>query len=246
MKRALIVVALFGGLLAPAAAQPAGAGEKEKRTISTTGTATVRVKPDHARVFFGIQTIAPGIRAAREENAGRVRKVMEALKGLAIPDMKMKSSDVTVEIVQTHVRDDRLPNIVGYRVTNTFTVLVKNDDPDKLGAAAARVLDTALENGANIVQHVMFFKQETEAARREALTKAVAEAVANAKALAAGAKVNISETVHISGSPQYVYGPYQMSNRAQVAFTGGEGGTDTALVAGELEITCNVSVTCTY
>ena len=38
----------------------------------------------------------------------------------------------------------QLPPISGYRISNTFTVLVQDDDPLKLGALASRVLDTAL------------------------------------------------------------------------------------------------------
>ena len=139
----------------------------KQRTINTSGTATVRVKPDSARVFFGVQTIAPTIKAARTDNADRVKKVMEALNALNVPDLKMKTSDVSVDLIQTHKNEDKLPQVLGYRITNTFTVLVRNDTPAKLSAFAAQVLDTALENGATNVQQIVFFKGDLVEAQRQ-------------------------------------------------------------------------------
>src|SRR5207248_1009064 len=94
-----------------------------KRTISTSGSATIKVHPDSGRVFFGIQTIASTVKVARAENSARTGKVLAALGALKIPDLKMKSSDVRVELVQMPQQPDQLPRILGFRVTHSFTVL---------------------------------------------------------------------------------------------------------------------------
>ena len=91
----------------------------EKRTISTSGQATIKVKPDSARVYFGVQTLAETIKKARADNAASVKKVMDALTALQIPDLKMKSSDVHVELVQSAHDRDSLPRTLGYKVTHT-------------------------------------------------------------------------------------------------------------------------------
>src|SRR5262245_14613418 len=91
-----------------------GGDAKEKRTISTTGSATVRVKPDSARVFFGIETMAKGIKEAREDNNKRVKGAIEALNALKIPNMRMKTSDVSVSVEKGNRHEDRLPDILGY------------------------------------------------------------------------------------------------------------------------------------
>src|SRR5262249_22364697 len=213
-----------------------------KRTINTSGQATIKVKPDSARVYFGVQTLAKTIKDAREQNAAKVKKVLDALGALQIPDLKMKTSDVEVELVQSREEKDRLPELIGYRITNTFTVLAQNDHPEKLSRDASRVLDTALENGVNIVQQISFFKKDLVDVRRQAMAKAVEDALANAHALAAGGKVKLADTVSINGEPAYYYGPQMRQNAAPV----GGGGDDTPLVAGDLEITCRVSVSCTY
>lgn len=228
------------------AGQAVDEAKKEPRHIHSSGSATVRVKPDSARVFFSVITMAPTIKEARNDNGARVKKVLDALGALKIPDLKMKSSDVNVDLVHSRNNHDELPRVIGYRITNSFTVLVTSDDVTKLNAGATRVLDTALENGVNNVQQIVFFRKDLVDARRQALTKAVEEATANAKALAAGAKVNLSDTVSISGQPEYYY---RDNNRAQVqnAFAPGGGGEgDTPIVAGDLEVSCSVSVTCSY
>ena len=245
---AIIVAALalpIGALASRSQSAPdlADGPKKDKRTITTSGSATVKVKPDSARVFFGLQTVAKTVKAAREENSAKVKQVIDALGAMKIPDLKMKTSDVHVEIIQSRHREEELPTILGYRVTHTFTVLVKNDNSEKLSSLASKVMDQALESGANQVQQITFFKENDQDIKREAMEKAVQDATANAKALAAGGKVTILDTITIAGQPQYYY--YAMNQMAQSnsAFVGGG---ETPLVAGDLNVTCNVTVTCAY
>jgi uncharacterized protein YggE len=245
-----ICLVLLGILLVGATAlrgQPAGAEGPEatpqKRTIGTAGSATVRVKPDSARVFFGVQTFASTVKAARTENSQRVQRILAALDKLEIPELKAKTSNVQLN-VERRPQSDRNPggDAVGYHVVHTFTVLVRNGDPERLGALTSRVLDTVLEAGANQVEQVVFFKQDEVEARRQALTKAVEEAVANARALAGGIHAQLKDTVQIQGQPTYYYGGNRM---VQTNATLPEGDS-TPLVAGDLEVSCQVSVTCTF
>jgi len=129
-------------------AGPVVEAKKEPHTLRTTGTASVRIKPDAARVFFGVQTQSATVKEARTENNRRVHKIMEALVALKIPELKTKTSDVQVDILYGRNDGNTLPPITGYRVSTTFTVLVQDEDPAKLGGLAGRVLDAALESGA--------------------------------------------------------------------------------------------------
>ncbi|HEV3079172.1 MAG TPA: SIMPL domain-containing protein [Gemmataceae bacterium] len=237
----LLAVLWLHGQARPVAAD---ADKKDKRTISTSGSATIKVKPDSARLFFSVQTIAKTVKSAREENSAKAKTVLDALKALHIPDLKMKTANVNVELLQAQHNQATLPEILGYHVTNSFTVLVQNGDAVKLSADASRILDTVLENGANQIQQIVFFKQNETAIRREALTKAVQEALANARALAAGGNVDLKETITIDGQPEYYYGG-RMQMQTNAAFVGGGDG-ETPIVAGDLEITCRVGVTCAY
>lgn len=217
-------------------------GEPARRTIQATGTATVRVHPDRARVFFGVQSFAPSVKQARAQNAAQTKQVNAALNALKIPDLKMKSANLTVELVQSEP-DNRVPKIVGYLVTNRFTVLVQHNDAAQLGPLASRVLDTALENGANQVEQITFFRENPEDAKRTALRKAVEDARANAEAMAAGAGKKVLDVLTLNAQPEYQLFDYtRMTNSVQSAVQG----DSTSLMAGEQEITCVVNATYLY
>lgn len=247
----LAAAVLIGAILYvwqhPAApAQERGPAEKKddrRGTLTTAGTATARIKPDSARVFFRVESYAEDIKAARAANAKQVDQVLTALGGLKIDGLKMKSTNVNVELV-THNRqaEERLPKILGYHVTHAFTVLVENDDPVKLAADAGRVLDAALANGATGVEQIQFFARDLEKARRDLLTRAVEGAMRNARALAAGANRSIDEIATIHGQPQF--GEYSNIRQQNTLFAAGD--DSTPLVAGDLVLTCNVTVSCKY
>jgi uncharacterized protein len=258
MKRSTALAAGLVGILAVGAywfgqnqnqAQAQGKDKKEveKRLLTTNGTATIRVKPDSARVFFTVETYGEQIREARTANAQKTRKILEAVKALKIANLKTKSDNVNVDLVRSQERTPTtLPKLLGYHVTNSFTVLVENDDAVKLGDFASQILDAALENGATGVSRIMFFKKNEEGVRREALTKAVENAMTNARALARGADEKVLESITITNNePRYFYNP-GVSNTFNVQDINWGGAGGTPVVVGALEITCTVNVTCKY
>jgi uncharacterized protein YggE len=259
MKRMTLVGGgLLGGLLlgllltqlpALQGQQPGKDKEKDKRVIHAGGSASVRVSPDSARLFFSVQTMAPKLASARGENAQLTKRVIDAVRKLQIPKLKMKSSDIQVGIRYADTaRAERLPTVLGYTVTNSFTVLVENDDPTKLSEAATRLLDTALENGVNQVPQVTFFRKDLKETQRRAMAEAVLDALQNARTLARGADVRITDTIDISSEANTFY-PYTLAQNTltnAVFPAGGEGGSATPLVAGDLDVTMRVHITCTY
>jgi uncharacterized protein YggE len=228
------------------AGAPAGGPATDKGTINTSGTATLKVKPDAVHVYFGVQTLGKKVKAAREENSQKCKKLIAALNDLHIPDLKVKTADINVELVQPGQSDAaKLPEILGYRVTNSFSVLIQDKDAAKLSQNASRVLDTALENGANFIQRMVAFRHDDAEIKRTGLTKAVEDALANARAIAAGAKVRVSGIFALNGQPEYNYGPGQCGLSNTLIVSGGGIG-DTPVIVGDLEIAIRVNVTCTY
>lgn len=227
-----------------------GGDKADKHELSVTGTGTIRIKPDSARLFFTVESYAEQIRPARGDNAAKVQKVMKALADLKIANLKSKSDNLNVYQL-TDASGHQLPRVIGYRVNNSFTVLVENEDRAKLSADASRVLDAVLENGGTGISQIVFFKKgaEMEQLRRQAMTKAVQDALANGRALLAGMDRTKLEPLTVSVSPQYRF-PDGMTNnvfvqQAAIPAAGGEA-TASALVAGELVISCQVSLTCRY
>ncbi len=233
-------------------AVPEGHKDKEERFITTTGTAKLRVKADSARVFGSVEKIAPTVKEAREESNAAVNKLTLALKALKIDGLKMKTADVSIHPQLDDSKEAAPHKIVGYRVTYDFTVLIENTDSERLNAHAGKVLDAILENGANKLDRVVFFKKDESAAQREAKTKAVEDALVNAKALLAGAQVAKFQVTQIYDSPGYTpwvapaLGNAQLQNPFNPAQAVPQPNDETRVMAGEVEVSCTVTVVCSY
>ena len=222
--------------------------KEEKGKITTSGEAKVWIDPDRARVFLGIETMRETVGLARDENANKIKEVMKALKTLKIKHMLIKAPSYNVSLVKESERhatkSGRLPQIIGYKVRQEFTVLLQNKDTLNLSKNAARVIDTALDNGVNIIQKVLFFKEDDSQDRRSTLELAVKDAISNAKAIAKTAGVSIKDYSQITSTIQY-WQP--RSGYMRQAFTVGEAGAPgvpTTLVAGKISIACKVTLHC--
>ncbi len=224
--------------------QPEAAPLTPQRTITVDGSATVVGTPDSARVYFGVVTIGDTAAAARTENARTIAKVQAALLALKLADLKSRTRDNSVTILH---EDSKRHKIVGYQCEQSFSVLVKEADPEKLGAIANRLLDAGLQNGVNSRANIEFFKEDDTEQRRQAMTKAVEDALANANAYAAGAKgknvsvVSITERTSREGFGGQFGG-------GQGGFNGGFGGGNVApgIVAGNWQVSSSVRVVCRY
>lgn len=242
----LAVVMSYTFLVRGHADQPEAAPLTPQRTITADGSATVVGTPDSARVFLGVITSGETVAAARAENARAVVKVQTALLALKINDLKSRTRDNHVTI--QHENSNR-NKVIGYQCEQSFSVLVKEADPEKLGVVAGRILDTALQNGVNSQGSIEFFKEDETELRRTAMTKAVEDALANANAYAIGAKAKnpaiISITEHDTRGG---FGGQFGFNGMQGGIQGGFGGGNAApgIVAGNWNVTRSVRVVCRY
>jgi uncharacterized protein YggE len=191
-------------------------------------------------VYFGVITRGKTVPAAREENARIVAKVQKALLALNLADLKSRTVETKISI--TYATNDR-SQIVGYEAQQSFTVLIKESDPEKLGKVAGRILDAGLQNGVNSEGEIEFFKADDSELRRQAMTKAVEAGLANVQAYAAGAKVKSFGVVEIAGDDWYGQ-PGGFGGQFGGGFGGG--GDAPSIVAGDWKIRSQVRVVCRY
>jgi uncharacterized protein len=185
MRSTLAVIALAGAVSAmPAYAQtprpvvPREAAEWQ--TISVTGAGRVTLTPDRASFTAGVQTAAPSLTAATQENAARMTAVIAALKRAGAGERALRTFGLSI-YPQQAVGDNKAPRIVGYQVTNN--VMVTKDDPAAIGA----LLDAAVQAGANTVSGVSFVVSDLARGRDAGLQAAFADARAKAEVLAKAA-----------------------------------------------------------
>lgn len=214
LKGTLVGIALGAAvaLALPSLAQDAspepGAG---RRTVTVSGTATVRSQPDEATVTLGVQTRAVTAEAAMRDNANRMREVIDAVRAEGVA-----ADDIATAWVSLYPQyDENGIGIEGYVAENQVSVTVRSMQ------AVGRVIDVAVEAGTNLTSGIAFGLSDQGAGVERALAEAVADARDKALALAEtsgaglGAVVSVSETA--APVPGPIYRGYGVAEAAGAA-----------------------------
>ena len=264
---AVAVTVVLGG--AAQAEMVAGQATMVPRpTLQVNGTGTVQVAPDTVRVTASIISEGSTVERARERNAQVAQRAMKAVEALKLRNVAMKTADYTMKRVTTSahvgVKPDLtkmdipwdmavvkpqsdvygidIPVVLGYQATNSITVRVQGVPPDELSASASKIIDALMGAGTNEITSVTYsLEQDSSAARREALAKAVKEAQATAQVVADAAGRKIVGIRNIS--PAYWLGTIAQ-NRVQ-SYANAAMGPETAtpLATGSLEVSAQVQIT---
>lgn len=187
----LATAALALGLAAPALAA-------DREGLTVIGTGDIHAAPDTATITTGVVTQADTAREALDANTEAMEALIEVLReaGLEDRDVQTDNFSVTPRYVYSDQRDDRgynrPPEIVGYEVSNTLSIRVR--DLDDLGA----VLDRAISVGANTVHGIAFSVDDPAALYRTARERAVADALDKAETYAGAAGFSLGSIRSIS------------------------------------------------
>jgi len=191
-----------------------------QRHLKIDGNGEVTVNPDSLRTRVAVTTQASTLAGATAEAAVKTRGVIAALQRLGIRALKVRTVALEIEPItkKTKAGESTGPgSIVGYRATSTLSIALMDVSVRELREQGARIVNTALASGANVVGGVSFFLNNPHEARRMALGLAVEDAKRNAKAMAKKANLVIVGVHSISGARSYG-GPYLA---AQAALGGG-------------------------
>jgi uncharacterized protein YggE len=175
----LATLSLTGSIAA--AAQPA------ITEIATSGIGSVSLPPDTATVTAMVETNAPSASDASSQSNQIYDRVVAGLAklGIARDDISLTYYNVRYnprpQVVPADVSGERF----GYTVSRSFRVKVR-----KIGEAGA-VTDACIASGATSISGVYFGLSNSDAARAQAITKAVANARGNASDLARTAGLRI-------------------------------------------------------
>jgi len=175
----------------PAHAQSEGAVSVAP-AIVTSGTGEAKVTPDRAAVMVNVQTRAATAAAAASENARRTTAVLDALGKLGLPKSQLSTEGYTVYPETQYDQNGRTPRVTGYVVTNT--VRAETHRPEQAGA----IVDAALGAGANMINGLSFYASSIDMPRREAIAAAVANARADADAMARAAGGSLGSLIELS------------------------------------------------
>lgn len=228
-------------------AQSQQRADEATRTITTTGQATVSMKPDAARLWFSIRSMNEQLQVARQENQQRTKAVREALASLQDTKLKSVTREVDVSLIYNDPRSSvALPKVIGYQVNHRFSVVVESDDPGELNTWVNQVFDLAIENGVNDVDSIDFFRKDDSEFRQLCRKRAVEDALANARALANGANLQLKDVQVIRPSRNDYSRSGLFGGAGNSGFGGGGTGFDVEFLSGNRELSTTVEIVVSF
>lgn len=165
---------------------------KMERTITVAATGAVDVEPDIATISTGVMSEAPTAREALTKNTEAMKKVVDGLKAKGIDARDIQTTQFQIDPTYQTAKDGSAPKIVGYRVNNSVSLIVR--DIGKLG----EIIDAVVTLGANQAGHIGFEASKAETLRDEARKLAIANALRRAKLYAEAAGASVGQVLTIS------------------------------------------------
>ncbi len=200
--------------------------------IQVSGTGSVAVTPDRARVAFAMETRGPSASEAAGSNADAMDAVLTALRGAGLDGLVLATFGYSLHPEYSATNNQRTREIVSYTALNNVGATLEDVD------AVGRVIDVAIGAGANRVANISFFSSDTDAARAEALAAAVHNARAEASVIAESLGYRLGAPLEINGGAQrpapreYAMADAVASMRA----------APTPIEVGDQMVTANVSI----
>jgi uncharacterized protein len=201
--------------------------------ITVTGTGKIKYTPDLGFVHLGISSEDKSAADAWKNNANKVKKIFEALKAMGIDVKDIQTTGVNVSPKYFYPKDEP-PRLLGYVASYDLTVKVR-----KLNEVG-KVLDGAVEAGANRSVGISFGSSEADKLVKQARLAAVTEAREKAKLLVegAGAALGLVRSIN-EGNPSSHY-----QRRFDMPAKGEMDVSSLIIAAGEQEM--SVTVTLVY
>ncbi|HEU4523016.1 MAG TPA: SIMPL domain-containing protein [Thermoanaerobaculia bacterium] len=203
------------------------------QTVSVTGTGRSTVNPDRVTFTVGVQTVASTVEQAVNENNRKSAAVIAALKAAGATDAQIRTSNFSIYPQQDY-QQGKLPQILGYQVSNNITVRRENVSD------AGKLLQAAVNAGVNTSSGLQFEVSNPAAGRDQGLTSAYNDARAKARLLAEAAGRTLGRAVSIAEGAQVSphYPPRPMAMRAEAASVA----SDVPVESGTQETVYTVSV----
>ncbi len=221
-----------------------GSGEPEvKQEISSqqnigiwvTGVGEVTVVPDIAVLSLGIEAQKATVAEAQQQASEAMNAVMNVLDSYGVDEKDIQTQFFSIQPVRRWDPDDGQEILLGYRVTNTIMVKIRNIDD------AGGIIDAAVAAGGDYtrVNSISFTVDEPEAYYEDARDEAMADAKDKAEQLANLGGVKLGKPTYINEyggyiPPPIIYRDIVVAEDASVP--------ETAISPGEMEIQLTVQV----
>ena len=207
--------------------------DDERREISVSGKATVTAQPDIARISMAVVERNESLSTAQQAASATSAKILRLLDNLRVDRKDVDTTGLNIRPDYRWNRAAEKQELVGYIVERR--IMVELRDLDNLG----KLLEGAVDAGANQVSPPQFDHTDRAGLHRRALADAVRDARANADVMVVAAGAELGDVVSISsgGMPPQ---PRPMM-RAMAADAVAESAAE-SYVAGDIRFDANVSI----
>jgi uncharacterized protein len=236
MKQTLLAALLLGAASLPTAAYAQQSPSitqtiaGSRLDISATGEVT-RV-PDVAVISAGVVSRSPTATGALQDAAGRMQRVLAALKRAGVEDRDVQTSNISLNPEYRYV-ENQPPQLTGYTASNQLTIRFRDI------RNSGKILDALVSQGANQINGPSLTIDKPEAALDEARARAVAAGRARVELYARSLGMRIVRVVSVSESGGYAPPPpMPMYARAEIAQA-----ADTKIVPGEQKLQVTLAMT---
>lgn len=224
------------------------------RSFSVAGEGKVVVVPDVASFTFSLITQGgKDLGKLQRENTERVNRASAFIKSEGIEDQDVKAENYSVEPRYQYFNCNPVilresggegarpcppPEIVGYTISKTVSVKVREKDFSKIGGLLSGVVSA----GANSVSQLSFTVDDPTKLENEARGKAIAQAQEKAGMIAKAGGFGVGRLISIQEGGGYYPQPMYRALEAKVAFDGAGVAPTPAVEPGSQDVIVNVTL----
>lgn len=210
-------------------------------TLSVSGNAFTKVKPDRVVISIGVETTDKTAKASLAANSELMNKIIIALRNLGIKENETSTSSFTISPNYNYTESGTILNITGFTVTNSIQI-----DSSTL-ANISSWIDAAVASGANSINSIDFTisNKILEDTKNMLIKDAIANAEEKADIVssALGLKVIGLKSITV-GEFGYIQPPQPFMAKGFEAAGGGAAPTTitTPILAGEQEVSVSINI----
>ena len=202
--------------------------------IWVNGIGRVTVTPDLGLLDLGVEARATTVAEARDQAASAMTSIMDVLAGAGIEERDIRTQFFNIQPEYVWNETERQQEIVGYRVTNTVNVKVR--DLEAMGA----LIDQVSTAGGDLtrINSIRFTVEDTEQFATQAREAAVKQAMEKAQQFAQLTGTTLGKLVYIAevGANVPVVRDFAFEERVATA----SAAPPTPISQGEMDITVTV------
>src|ERR671915_2377447 len=207
-------------------------------TLSVSGSAFTKVKPDRVFISIGVETTNKTAKASLDANSESMNKIISALRNSGVKENETSTSSFTISPNYNYTESGTILNITGFTVTNSIQI------DSSILANISSWIDAAVASGANSINSIDF--RISNKLLEDTKNMLIKDAIANAEEKAdivspeLGLKVIGVKSITV-GEFDYIQPPQPfMEKRFDAA--AGAGAATTPILAGEQEVSASVSI----